>query len=134
VNTPETERAALREWLKTFQECVRTVDYERGRRLFAPDVMAFGTYSAIVVGIDELIRDQWSRIWPTITGFTYRVDEAYFGVDRDVAWIACAWDSEGRTPDGSAYSRPGRVTVGLKRDRGGHWVATHTHHSLYPRG
>jgi ketosteroid isomerase-like protein len=132
VNTPENERA-LRAWLEDFQECVRAVDYERGRRLFAADVMAFGTYSAIVVGIDELIRDQWSRIWPTIKGFTYRVDEAFFGVDGNVAWIACPWDSEGQTPDGSTYSRPGRVTVGLKRDPSGHWVATHTHHSLYPR-
>ena len=132
MKAEETE-PALRAWLEEFQECVRTVDYERGRRLFASDVMAFGTYSVIVVGIDELVREQWSHIWPTIKGFTYRLDQLFFGVDGDVAWIACPWDSQGQSPDGRTYDRPGRITVGLRREPGGNWVATHTHHSLYPR-
>jgi len=128
----DTERA-LRAWLDEFSACVRDVDYERAKAIFAPEVMGFGTYEAVVTGLDRLADDLWSRIWPTISGFRYLTEQLYWGAGGDVAWVACPWTSNGRDADGSTFPRPGRVTVGLRRTVKGRWLATHTHHSLYPR-
>jgi ketosteroid isomerase-like protein len=123
----------LRTWLDKFQECVRALDYTSARNMVAADVMAFGTYAAVVVGVDALVRDQWSKIWPTIQDFTFRTEELFLDVEADIAWLACPWDSKGRSPDGQTFDRPGRMTAGLRRLPDGRWVATHTHHSVYPR-
>jgi ketosteroid isomerase-like protein len=126
------DRDALIEWLRDFETCVRSVDFDRARRLFEPDVSAFGTYQAVIRGLDQLAREQWANIWPNTSDLTYRTDELTYDIAGDVAWVACPWDSTGHAPDGTTYSRPGRVTVGLRRGSDGRWRATHTHHSLYP--
>ncbi|MGH2378935.1 MAG: YybH family protein [Candidatus Limnocylindria bacterium] len=123
---------ALVSWLREFQSCVRAIDYERAKPLFDPEVSAFGTYEAVIRGLDRLAREQWANIWPNTSDITYRTEELSYDVAGDVAWLACPWDSTGRRTDGTTYERPGRVTVGLRRGADGRWRATHTHHSLYP--
>ena len=122
----------IRNWLQEFDAAVRDVDYERGKTLFAEDVVGFGTYASMLEGLENLVEGQWKNIWGVTRGFTFRLDEAHIGVDGDTAWVASPWDSEGQTDDGAWFSRPGRATIILVR-RDGEWLAKHTHLSLYPR-
>jgi ketosteroid isomerase-like protein len=132
VGRPAAIREALVTWLQEFEACVRAVDYDRARPLFDPAVSAFGTFTSVIRGLDQLARDQWAHVWPNTSDLHYRTDDLSYDADGDVAWVACPWDSRGRRPDGTTYARPGRVTVGLRRGTDGRWRATHTHHSLYP--
>jgi ketosteroid isomerase-like protein len=122
---------AARDFLAEMQACVRAVDYVRARAIFADDVVAFGTFAAIVVGRDALERDQWRNIWPTIRDFTFRLEELQvLGGDAHVCAVV-PWDSLGVRPDGTTFDRPGRATL-LLEPRGNRWVATHSHFSLAP--
>lgn len=123
--TIETVRA----WLTEMQDCVRKVDFERCRAIFAPEVAAFGSLGERLVGLEDLESNQWRRVWPRIAGFTFDLDRLDWGGSGDVLWLACPWTSEGRRDDGTSFVRPGRITAVLER-RAGRWVAVHTHHSL----
>lgn len=124
--------AAIRQWLEDFSAAVRAVDYERGKTMFAPEVVGFGTYAAMLEGLDDLVAGQWRHIWGVTRGFTFRLDQLHCGVDGDLAWVAVPWDSQGRTATGDWYDRPGRATLILQR-RDGRWRCLHSHLSLYPR-
>jgi ketosteroid isomerase-like protein len=120
-----------RVWLTDMQACVRAVDYERAHALFADDVVAFGTFAAIVAGRERLEREQWRNIWPTIADFTFRLDELHcLGTDQMLC-VVVAWDSLGRRDNGETFDRPGRATLVLER-HGERWVAVHSHFSLAP--
>src|SRR5919199_2878833 len=120
-----------RDWLGEMQACVHSVDYARARPLFAPDVVAFGTFAEIVSGRDRLEREQWRNVWPTIREFTFRLDELHcIGTDQGLCVIV-PWDSVGQRDQGQTFNRPGRATLVLVRD-GGRWVAKHSHFSLAP--
>ena len=119
-------------WLDEMQSCVRAVDYERCRAIFAPDVVGFGTKAAIAVGLDTLERDQWRHIWGRIRSFTFLTEQLHCGLYGGTGvWLACPWSSDGRGPDGDWVPRPGRITAVLEM-RGGVWLAVHTHHSVVP--
>ena len=120
-----------REFLTEMQACVRAVDFERAQPLFAEDVVAFGTFATVVVGRDRLEQEQWRNVWPRIRDFTFRLDELHcLASGADVCAIV-AWDSLGTQTDGATFSRPGRATL-LLTQRGGRWVALHSHFSLAP--
>jgi ketosteroid isomerase-like protein len=124
--------AITREWITEMEACVRAVDYERCRAIFAEDVVAFGTRAALVVGLEPLEQDQWRHIWETIRGFTFLDDELHCrGYGDEGIWLACSWTSEGQRADGEWFERMGRMTAVLER-RGERWLAVHTHHSLVP--
>lgn len=123
--------AALRGWLRDFSACVHAVDFEGGRAMCAPDLVAFGTVAEFVVGLDRVMAEQWRRVWPNIREFTILADRALGGITGDHAWVAAPWDSRGVRADGSTFPRPGRLTIILER-RHGRWLATHTHFSLSP--
>lgn len=120
-----------REFLERMQSCVRDVDYERARALFAEDVVAFGTFAVVVTGRDRLEHEQWRNIWPTIRDFTFRLDSLHCLGNADALCVVVPWDSLGTRADGTAFSRPGRATL-LLEQRDGRWVATHSHFSLAP--
>ena len=61
---------AIREWFQILERSVRQVDYQTMRRHFAPDVLSFGTRADVVAGLDALVANQWSGIWPHIREFT----------------------------------------------------------------
>ena len=127
----EETRAAVRAWFETLQRCVRSVDYETARGIFAPDVVSFGTRAAIVSGLDALQAEQWSGVWPHITDFTFDRTSLHVAGDGESVWAAVVWTSTGYHEDGTPFERPGRATVTFAR-RDGRWVATHTHFSLKP--
>jgi len=126
-----TDNNAIRDWLIEMQSCVRAVDYDRAEHIFAADVVAFCTFEGVVSGRQALRMAQWSQVWPTIRDFTFRLAELHAGREGNLAWGVCPWDSTGRGPDGSAFARPGRMTVILQQ-REGRWLAIHTHFSLFP--
>jgi len=117
-------------WLSTFEAACRGQDFAAGRRLFAPDAVAFGTYATAVHGLDNIEREQWRQIWPRIRDFTLDRN-ASVRAAGDAAWIAAGWSSEATAPDGRPFRRPGRATFVLER-RGGRWLAVHSHVSLLP--
>lgn len=123
---------AIREWFRQMQSCVRAVDYERAKPLFDAEVIGYGTYREIMVGLENLARQQWHNVWPAIREFTFKLDQLHLDGAGAVAWGACPWDSQGFKPDGTSFYRPGRVTVAFRRNESGQWLATHTHFSLYP--
>jgi ketosteroid isomerase-like protein len=120
-----------RQFLLEMQTCVRAVDFERARPLFAEDAVAFGTYAAIVHGRDRIEREQWRNVWPAIRDFTFRLDELECLGNERALCVVVPWDSLGTAADGSTFSRPGRATL-LLEPRDGRWVATHSHFSLAP--
>jgi ketosteroid isomerase-like protein len=126
-----TVEESLRAWFLEMEACVRAIDYARAEAIFAPDVMGFGTYKDIALGLDNLRREQWSNIWPTVRDFTFRLDQLHWGAQGTLAWAACPWHSLGFRADDSPFARPGRVTV-IFEQREGQWLAIHTHFSLYP--
>lgn len=125
------ELQPVRDWLLAFAARVRARDFEGGRALCLPDMIAFGTFAPVVQGVDRVIEEQWRQVWPTIRDFTIRVADARGAVVGDHAWVATPWDSLGIRADGTTFARPGRLTIVLER-RDGRWLARHTHFSLTP--
>ncbi len=123
-------RTEALEWLRTFEAACRGRDFAAGRRLFAPDAVAFGTYATAVHGLDNIEREQWRQIWPRIRDFRFESNPAASGAG-DSVWIAATWASEATAPDGATFTRRGRATFNLAR-RDGHWLAVHSHVSLLP--
>lgn len=117
-------------WLDSFAAAVRAVDYAAGRALFAPDVVAFGTVGAMLVGSEALVKDQWMRVWSVTTGFRYDLERAHFGVAGEMGWAAAPWVSQALR-DGKPFDRRGRASFVLRRE-GARWLAIHSHHSLDP--
>jgi ketosteroid isomerase-like protein len=126
---PDPRTEAL-EWLRAFEAACRGRDFAAGRRLFAPDAVAFGTYATVVHGLDNIEREQWRQIWPRIRQFHFEERPTAHGAG-DAAWVAAAWSSEATAPDGTPFTRRGRATFNLAR-REGRWLAVHSHVSLLP--
>ena len=125
--TPDQETL---QWLREFETACRGRDFEAGRRMFANDAVAFGTWASAVHGHDNIVREQWQNVWPRIRNFTIDA-RPVVRADADTAWIAAGWSSEATGPDGKAFTRPGRATFILAR-REGHWLCVHSHVSLLP--
>lgn len=123
-------RADALAWLRTFEAACRRRDFDEGRRLFAPDAVAFGTYATAVHGLDNIEREQWRQIWPRIRDFRFEETPTVAG-SGDSAWIAATWSSGATGPGGQPITRHGRATFNLAR-RDGRWLAVHSHVSLLP--
>jgi ketosteroid isomerase-like protein len=124
--------APLRAWLRDWQACVRAVDFEAGRKMCSPDLVAFGTVAPFVEGLDNVMAAQWHKVWGNIRAFTVHDDRARGAIAGDHGWVATTWDSLGVHPDGSTFRRPGRCTIAFAR-RDGRWLAAHTHFTLIPQ-
>jgi ketosteroid isomerase-like protein len=117
-------------WLRDFEAACRQRDFAAGRRMFAPDALAFGTYAVAVRGVQNIEREQWRNVWPRIRDFSFDSNPALH-VSGDSAWVAAEWSSEATGPDGRPFRRPGRGTFILAR-RDGRWLCVHSHFSLLP--
>ncbi|MCG7361124.1 ketosteroid isomerase [Pseudoroseomonas wenyumeiae] len=128
------DHALVRDWFRELSDHVQAVDFAAARHLFADDFIAFGTYSNFVPGRDNAEANQWRKVWPTIDGFTWRLDDvqALVSPDRLFAVGMAVWDSTGYLPDGKPFDRKGRATCSFAREKVGEpWIATHTHMSLF---
>jgi ketosteroid isomerase-like protein len=117
-------------WLQEFETACRARDFATGRRMFAPDAVAFGTWATAVHGLDNIEREQWKNVWPRIREFRFDAQPTV-AVSGDTAWIATQWSTEATGPDGRPFKRPGRGTFVLAR-RDGQWRCVHSHFSLLP--
>jgi ketosteroid isomerase-like protein len=127
MSSPEP---AVSDWLREFEAACRQRDFAAGRRLFASDALAFGTYAVAARGIENIEREQWRNVWPRIREFRFE-SAPIVQVTGDSAWIAAEWSSEATGSDGQSFRRPGRGTFVLAR-RDGRWLCVHSHFSLLP--
>ncbi len=128
-----TDQQSVKEWVDGWSAEVADVDLTAGRRRFSDDVVAFGTFADVVIGLDALHRDQWSQVWPKIEDFRFLTDdmEVLVSPDRMMAVAVVGWTSTGIAEDGRRFPRPGRATVVLTRSEPeGDWMGVHTHFSL----
>ncbi|MFC7554465.1 hypothetical protein ACFQU7_23050 [Pseudoroseomonas wenyumeiae] len=77
------DHALVRDWFRELSDHVQAVDFAAARHLFADDFIAFGTYSNFVPGRDNAEANQWRKVWPTIDGFTWRLDDVQALVSPD---------------------------------------------------
>ena len=132
--TNPDDLAGVKAWFETLAAHVREVDFMGARPIFAPDMIAFGTFTDFMIGRDLAEQKQWRNVWGTIRNFRYDLDkiEAIVSDDRLMAAGMGVWQSDGYYPNGDPFDRPGRTTVTLARRAVGEpWVAVHTHMSLF---
>jgi ketosteroid isomerase-like protein len=132
VSVDTSLAAEVEDWFRHLERCVRAVDFDEARPIFAEEAVGFGTFGAMLDGLDALVAGQWQQIWPTIERFTFDLSSLRCGSNGSLVWAICRWDSVGHAADGSTFDRPGRATVILTR-RDGTLKALHTHFSLVPR-
>jgi hypothetical protein len=127
------DAAGVTAWFETLAAHVREVDFAGARAIFAPGMIAFGTFTDFMTGRDAAELRQWRNVWPHIDGFGWRPDiKAIVSPDRLQAVGMGVFDSTGYRQDGTPYDRPGRATVVLVRPRtDAPWLAQHTHLSLF---
>jgi ketosteroid isomerase-like protein len=125
--------AGVKAWFETLAAHVREVDFAGARPIFAPDMIAFGTFTDFMTGRDVAEQQQWRNVWPHIDNFRWRPDiRAIVSPDRLQAVGMGIFDSTGYRQDGSSYDRPGRATVVFVRNSlAAPWLAQHTHLSLF---
>lgn len=122
-------------WFAAWEDCIRAVDYRSGRKMFADQVIGYGTHQELLRGIDELVTQQWQAIWGRITDFRFDLSTMHTATSADglTGWGLATWSSTGYDIDHQPFHRPGRVTVLLNRSSiGAEWLAVHTHLSLVP--
>ena len=129
----DEDLARVRRWFERLAEHVRAVDFAGARPIFAPDMIAFGTFTDFMTGRDKAEAAQWRNVWPHIDEFHWRPDmRAIVSHDRLTAVGMAIFDSTGYREDGTPYDRPGRATVAFERTRPDQdWIAVHTHMSLF---
>jgi ketosteroid isomerase-like protein len=127
------DEAAVREWFERLAAHVQAVDFAGARPIFAPDMVAFGTFTDFMTGRDLAEQMQWRNVWPHIDEFCWRPDlRVIVSPDRLQAVGMGVFDSTGYQEDGASYDRPGRATVVFGRASTDEpWVAQHTHMSLF---
>lgn len=133
ITTATEDHDSISGWLAEWGDCIARLDFARARDLFVPEVVGFGTFSDLLVGLDDLEARQWRAVWPAISDFRFDVEGLWAEVspDRRLAHLAAGWTSNGRREDGTTFPRPGRCTVTLGRpDAASPWLGTHTHFSL----
>ncbi len=128
---PADTHAFLLKWLEQFAGYVREVDYASARKLFHPEVLAFGTHRDVIPGLEDWIQTQWDNVWPKTSDFRFDLagTHSLISSDSSMAVAIAPWTSTGYHPDGATFDRPGRATMVFQKF-GGAWLGTHSHMSL----
>ena len=129
--TTDDPADAVKQWFALMERYCASVDYDAAERIFAEDVVSFGTTMDIVRGRSLLREGQWESIWGNISNFKMDLDNVHAHGRGNQAWGVVTWTSVGFDGNHQPFYRPGRATVTLER-RDGVWLAVHTHFSLYP--
>jgi ketosteroid isomerase-like protein len=119
------------DWMDAFAQAVRSQDYAAGRKMFSGEVFSFGTYTDQLVGLSDLVENQWKPVWSITRNFHFHLETVRCEIIGDYAWAAASWQSEGQRSDGEWYPRFGRATLILQWQPEG-WRAVHSHFSLQP--
>jgi ketosteroid isomerase-like protein len=124
-------RAWFLQWLDSFADHVREVDYASARPLFHPDVLAFGTHRDVISGVQQWMDTQWDNVWPKTADFRFDLDGAHVlaADDGSMAVVVAPWTSTGFHKDGTRFDRPGRASMVFHRQGEG-WLCVHSHMSL----
>ena len=125
-------KTAIQQWFNQLEKAVNNVDYDFARaHLFAEDVVSFGTKAdKVMFGLGDVVTKQWERVWPSVKDFAFD-DNLHLWAFGENACGVITWRSKGVKPDGAFFDRAGRATV-IFEQRGGRWLAVHTHFSLVP--
>ena len=99
-----------------------------------PDLSAFGTRADVVIGRDQVEREQWLPTWPAIEDFGFLVDDAQvvlsadglMAVDRDRVDVDRHRRGRHPLPDGRVGPRSSCAAL-IERAQ---WIGVHTHFSL----
>ncbi|MDE0810140.1 MAG: nuclear transport factor 2 family protein [Alphaproteobacteria bacterium] len=129
----KVDHDSIKAWFDTWSRYVAAVDFDSARPMFEENVVGFGTWMDTVEGRENLIERQWQSIWPTIRDFEFLTDTLHVRLspDRLFAVAVLVWNSTGFHENGESYPRPGRATVGIRRDSvDAPWMGVHTHLSL----
>ena len=117
VNPPVTAsdpEEAVQQWFALMGHYCASVDYDAAERIFAEDVVSFGTAMDIVRGRKALREGQWESIWGNITSFKMDPDNVNASGSGNQAWGVVTWTSTGYDSDHKPFHRPGRATVTLE--------------------
>ncbi len=120
------------QWLDDWQLLINTGQYEAARSLFSSDVLAFGTVTGMMRGLQELEQRQWREVWHRIKDFCFDKETVKIFTDStsQIATVCCLWHSLGKTR-ASWYERRGRVTLVL-RVMDNRLSCLHSHFSMEP--
>lgn len=123
--------ANVEAWLRNFSKAVRDRDYDTGRELCDPLVVAFGTVCAQATGLEQLVEEQWRTVWPEARDFDFDIDSATVlpGVTQTV--VLAGWHYTELSAAGATSRRHGRATIVLQQ-QASTWKAIHTHFSSRP--
>ena len=69
-----SDERALQAWFTELARCVNDTDYPAGRRLFADDVVSFGTFTTLMHGLEDYATQQWPHVWPHVQHFRFATD------------------------------------------------------------
>jgi ketosteroid isomerase-like protein len=128
----EAQRAELVAWVETFGEHVRRREFDAAAGQFDTAVVSFSSLRDVVVGLSDLVAEQWKHVWPSIERFRFDTDglEAFVSPDGGLAAVAVTWTSTGFDREGEPFDRPGRATLVLGREPAAPWRGIHAHFSL----
>jgi ketosteroid isomerase-like protein len=120
-------------WLRQWQALINAGDFAAAEPLFSDDVIAYGSLTPTMAGRDELLRRQWSSVWPRIKDFSFDYESLHTFADEGMGVVTAAtlWQSLGLRADGSWYQRRGRATLVFKRE-GSRYLCVHSHFSMEP--
>lgn len=125
------DKDAILKILNRVQESVRKLDYDAVRDLIPDDGLYFGSVAAVARGYEELLEQQFTKVWPNISEFNMLADSIDVKVSDSLACATCIFESGGINPAGNQIQRKGRMTFVFEL-RNGDWVMTHSHDSLFP--
>ena len=73
--------AGVKAWFETLAAHVREVDFAGARPIFAPDMIAFGTFTDFMTGREAAEQQQWRNIWPAIQPWWTQTTAGYIRED-----------------------------------------------------
>jgi ketosteroid isomerase-like protein len=124
----------IHQWLNSFSECVRNRNFNKGEFLFDDDVISYGTWTIEMLGLKNLVKNQWRNVWPQTKEFRFIKSSINLLFDNSSSptqcTVACQWLSYGETKE--QLERTGRCTIVLQKKHG-HWLAIHSHFSSDPK-
>lgn len=100
------KQALLHEFLENFSRAVLSGDVESMRPHFDEKVTSFGTRALVCETLDDLVANQWMRIWGMCQSWEISSVDA-MNLDSDLAFVAFRW----RRVSLSGSEQTGRATL-----------------------